>query len=194
MSRAAVAITSLLLLASALLVALAEGYFQPLSVRSVAVATASIYGVSAVVPLIIWACRRFRLQKAMLPFAAWGVLLILAATAHGLAVVVATRAPNLASVLAAFLEIPAVKEGFRQGFVASATQSCIATAKAKNTSLSEVQLEAYCDCTATQMVDTLTTQEMVELLRSGDVMPPALRSKLLSIAATCRADPSRRDL
>jgi hypothetical protein len=194
MSRSALVTTSLLLLAAALLVALAEGYFQSLSVGSVVVATAAIYGVSAVVPLIIWAFGRFRLQKAIVPVATWGVLLVLVGTAHGLAAVAAARAPGLAAMLAGFLEIPAVKEGFREGFVASATQSCIATAKAKSTTLSDVQLAAYCACTATQMVDTLTTQEMVDLMRSSDALPPALRSKLFAITATCRADPSRRDL
>jgi hypothetical protein len=91
-------------------------------------------------------------------------------------------------MLASLLENPTVKEGFKRGFVTSATKSCIETARSKNTPLSDPELEAYCSCTATQMVDTLTVEEMAELVRNGDDLAPAVQSKISAIVARCRAE------
>jgi hypothetical protein len=38
------------------------------------------------------------------------------------------------------------------------------------------------------MVDTLTVEDMAELVRGGDDLPPDVRSKIGAIVARCRAE------
>jgi hypothetical protein len=38
------------------------------------------------------------------------------------------------------------------------------------------------------MVDTLSIEEMAELLRGGDDVPPPIQSKISAIVARCRAE------
>jgi hypothetical protein len=188
MSRGAMVAIGVLFFGLALLVAVVESHLWPATAGSVGGATLAIYAVSVVVPLIVWAVARFQLEKAIAPVIVWGILLVVVSTGHVLAIGVTSLAPSLPALLASLLQNPAVKEGFKKGFVASAAKSCIDTARSRNTPLSDTQLEAYCACTATQMVDTLTSEEMVELMRGGDDLPPDVRSKIGAIVARCRAE------
>jgi hypothetical protein len=188
MARWAIAAIGAAFFAVALIVAVVESRLWPTTAGSVVGAALAIYGVSVVVPLIVWAVSRFQLQKAVAPAVVWGILLVVVSTAHVLAIGVKALGPSLPAILDALLQNPAVKEGFKKSFVPSATESCIDTARSKNTALSDTQLEAYCGCTATQMADTLTVEEMAELVRGGDDLPPAMRSKIGAIVARCRAE------
>jgi hypothetical protein len=188
MARWAIAAIGVAFLAVAVSVAVVESRLWPATAGSVVGATLAIYGVSVVVPLIVWAVGRFQLEKAIAPVIVWGILLVVVSTGHGLAIGVTSLGPSLPALLASLLQNPAVKEGFKKGFVTSATKSCIDTARSKNTPPSDTQLEAYCGCTATQMVDSLTSAEMVELMRGGDDLPPDVRSKIGAVVARCRAE------
>ena len=188
MSRWSMAVVGVAFFAVALLVAVVEAYLWPATAGSLVGATLAIYGLSVVVPLIVWAVGRFQWQKATAPVVVWGILLVVVGTSHVLATAIKTLGPSLPAMLASLLENSAVKEGFKKGFVKSATQSCVDTARAKNSPLPDAKLEAYCACTATQMVDTLSIEEMAELMRGGDDLPPPIRSKINAIVARCRAE------
>jgi hypothetical protein len=188
MSRWAMAVIGVAFFAVALVVAVVESHLWPATAGSVVGSTLVIYAVSVVVPLIVWAVGRFQWQRAIAPVVVWGILLVVVGTSHVLATAIKALGPSLPAMLASFMQNPAVKEGFKKGFVTSATKSCVDTARSKNTPLSDTQLEAYCACTATQMVDTLTAEDMMELVRGGDELPPEVRSKIAAIVARCREE------
>jgi uncharacterized membrane protein YphA (DoxX/SURF4 family) len=67
MARWAIAAVGVAFLSVALMVAVAESHLWPATAGSVVGATLAIYGVSVVVPLIVWAVGRFQLEEAIAP-------------------------------------------------------------------------------------------------------------------------------
>ena len=172
MSRATVVAAFILFFAAAFAVEIVRSFIQPAPLGATVGGAIEIYAVSAVIPLIIWAFGRFRLQKAIVPVAVWGVLLVLVG---GASLAKASFAPLMAAVL----ENPEVKKGFREGFISNAWKSCTD---------SDAQTEAVCVCTVTGMADNFTPAELVNLAAvNEDDLPPEVRGKIDAIAAKCQA-------
>lgn len=178
MSRATIVAASILFFAVALVVEIGRSFIEPAPLGAVVASAIAVYAVSAVIPLVIWAFGRFRSQKAIIPVAVWGVLLVLVSGAS-------VAKANFAPLLTALLENPDVKKGFREGFISSARKSCITSARSQAPSLSDAQIESYCGCTAAEMADKFTPAEMVDLARYNE-LPPEIRGKIVAIAAKCR--------
>ena len=191
MTRFAIALSCVLLLAVAFLLQEIDSVLlaRPVSVASVgsdAVAAAVIFALTAVIPLVIWACLRFEVRRSVVPLLIWGGLVIVAS---GAGIV----ASNARPILTGLMEQPSVKKGFRESFIPSAKKSCVASAQAnRSMTVSDDRIERYCDCSAEAMADDLTADEFIDLVKSARSPPPSVQAKLIAIVQRCQAQVFQR--
>jgi hypothetical protein len=191
MTRFAIALSCVLLLAVAFLLQEVDSVLlaRPVSVASVgsdAVAAAVIFALTAVIPLVIWACLRFEVRRSVVPLMIWGGLVIVAS---GAGIV----ASNARPILTGLMEQPSVKKGFRESFIPSAKKSCVASAQAnRSTTVSDGQIDRYCDCSAEGMADDLTADEFIDLVKGASSPPPSVQAKLIAIVQRCQAQVLQR--
>ena len=162
----------------ALAATLVESLFRPSTLAASVVAAGAIYAISAVIPAIIWAFGRFRAQRAVLPLAVWGGLLILTAAVS----VVRDTGSELAN---AMMNIPAFKKSYTESLIRGATTACLRSAKSSAPGISDAQVQALCDCSATEMANSLTPADMIGLIEHKN--DPATQAKIIAIRVKCTA-------
>ncbi len=183
MTRRMIAASCGWLLLFALVVKLVGSIGRPVSWSAMLGAAAIIYGATAIIPAIIWAFRRFRAQKAILPLAVWAALLIIASTASLIR-------DDGSAIFAAAMNNAAFKKSYNDSFLRQANASCVTSAKAAAPNLADAQIHAYCDCSAAEMATAFTTPEMLALL--AQKVDAAMRAKVVAIAAKCRGNAALR--
>jgi hypothetical protein len=67
----------------------------------------------------------------------------------------------------------------------SKQQACLTASKSSAPGLSEAQIQAYCDCSATEMAASLTPADMLGLIQHKT--DPATQVKIITIGVKCRA-------
>ena len=183
MSRRAFIWTSVLLLVLACALAEAQLLLEPAAPSAARIGALAgralvIYGLCAILPLILWIFGRFRLDNVLGPVAVWGGLIVVAS--FGVAV-----AGNPA-VLNFILDRPDVRRGFEQRYIPSARQSCVNALRANpQARLTPAQIEAYCGCFAERSAGSFTGAELIALLANRQHPAPELRAKLTVIATAC---------
>ena len=175
MSRIAVAATFIGYFFAALAFAAfmqAEKPFPSLSTVTIAEAigaAASIYVISAILPMIIWALFRFRSMDARGPMILWGCLGIVVCYFNYLG----ARSSQEGKLVEWSNGLLA--QGNRAEFIASAAKSCVETqskiALARHDRLTIQQIDAYCRCYGDKMFESMTPEELRYWASTGGPAP-----------------------
>ena len=122
---------------------------------------------AGLIPVIVWACMRFRAERAGGPIMIWGFLAVLVmglATAGNLydrQQAITTTASNIASLTG----------GDYDAFVRSARQSCVDGQRKSQINraggVTDQQINVYCQCFATAMAKEVTADEVAYLYRNN---------------------------
>jgi hypothetical protein len=194
MSRKAIGVT----LAIYLLVSLAFAMFYQLTkipsysgphadaalIGGVLGGAAGVFVVAGILPLIVWAFKRFRAEKAAAPFVIWGLLgivymgLATAGTLYDRQQAITTTASNIASLTG----------GDYDAFVRSSRQSCIDNQRKSQinraSGVTDQQIIAYCQCFAAAMAKEVTAEEVAYLYRNN-APSETFRQKADKVAPLC---------
>ena len=186
MSR--IAVVSVLI--AYLIAALAFGVFMEMqkpfpSLPAVTVGTIggtaiAAYVISAILPLIIWAFYRFRLQSARGPMVLWACLGIVSFYL----MYVGTQSSQEREIERNFSSADRTQSALTMK--KSCVESQTKTAISRNDNINIQQINAYCGCYAASLSQIITSEETVYVAKNGTA-PPSLQQKINQAFAGCSA-------
>jgi hypothetical protein len=190
MSRKAIWLLCFCYLAAAIAFAGFEAWLDPLSGYIPAALVGHIVGggigilaMAGVLPMIAWACMRFRADRAAVPFVLWAVIGCAMSffSYYGEKVEGDQRAAN-AMPAGTF----AGKD--RADFIRSSKLSCAQNQRSnpltKKVGLSDTKIDAYCDCYAQGMVEAISVDELKSMVATGK-QPASLVDKVTMMGNFC---------
>jgi hypothetical protein len=193
MSRKAIAT----ILAVYLFVALVFGFFQTFidhsanDLRPAAWIGGTLGGtlglliIAGILPLLLWAFQRFRVEKADGPLAVWGILGVIlivlysAGTLQDRQDAIGDLTSNLASLFDS--DYGALVRGINRSCVDTQRKSQIN----RQASITEQQIHAYCQCYADAMGKGLTADDVANVAKNSDRPTAAVIEKANRIAPLC---------
>ena len=142
-----------------------EKLFHPYLIGSTIGAAAGLFIISGLVPVVVWAFRRFRAARASGPLYSWLVLLFIfgGLIAYGQSFELERKFEEIGKT--------ALTGKNRQDFIVAAQRSCTTTQRQdqlnRQAGVTEVQISAYCDCIANALANTLSADEIVFYAQVG---------------------------
>jgi hypothetical protein len=150
-----------------------------------ALATAvSAFVIPGILPLAVWAFRRFRAERAAGPLFVWGVLGIAYMILSGMG----TLWDQKNELSRSTANITSLSGSVRDTFVRSVNTGCIQNQKRRQasglTGVTDAQIDAYCQCFADAMAQEVTAEEIMDLAKNGKP-PDSFEAKADKIAPAC---------
>ena len=150
-----------------------------------AVGTAgAVFSLSAIIPLIVWAFRRFRAQRAGGPLVLWVILGVIVATLSGVGFNF-----DLQQKINTEVNHFEITGKDRDAFIRDEKIGCVDTQRQSSLNheigITDQQIDVYCTCFASGLVN-LVTREELRYIVVNNRQPPSLEEKAARYAPTCR--------
>jgi hypothetical protein len=143
------------------------------------------YIMSGLIPMIFWAFRRFRAERAALPFIAWaflGVMLM------GVATLGAFYMPGDEQINRAATNIASLSgvgyDAFQRGFTKRCVDKQRSSQLNQKTEITERQIAIYCQCVAETVAKGITAEDLGFLVRNW-YPSDSVREKADNAAPAC---------
>jgi len=145
-------------------------------------AALGLWLLSGLLPIAVWAFRRFRANNAGGPLYAWFVLLV------GLGGLYAFGQHYELEQKIEQYGRTALTDKHRQGFIVGARNGCIKTQRqdplTRQAGITDAQISSYCECYANALADQLTPDEVVYYAKFGKPSATTQR-KIEDLLPTC---------
>jgi hypothetical protein len=156
--------------------------FEAYPLASIFGAAVGLFLVSGLIPIVVWAFRRFRTEKARGPLYAWFVLLFIFGfiVAYGQSFDLERKIEQIGRT--------ALTGKHRQDFIVAARHGCTKTQRQdplnRQVGVTDAQISAYCDCYANALANHLTPDEIVYYAKFGKPSATTQR-KIEDLLPTC---------
>jgi uncharacterized membrane protein YhaH (DUF805 family) len=156
--------------------------FDAYPLGSIIGAAVGLFLVSGLIPVAVWAFRRFRAENASGPLYAWLALLVIFGfmVAYGQSFDLERKLGQIGRTT--------LTGKHRQDFVVGARRGCIGTQQQdplnRQAGVTDAQISAYCDCYANALANNLTPDEIVHYAKFGKPSA-ATQRKIEELLPTC---------
>jgi hypothetical protein len=174
---------------AALAIAVFEHWLEPFpqwNVATVSYATGnaiSIYVLSAILPLIVWAFSRFRAQNASVPLIVWGLLgLVVGGLQH------VSHQFDREQEMSKLVSAPTLAGKDRDDFFHGTKLSCVDDQQKnelnRRVGVTDQQIDTYCECIADSVTTQVLTNEIKFIVQTGK-QPDSLKEKIVQSSVMC---------
>lgn len=159
---------------------------QAWNIRTVGAAIGAglaLFVIGGLLPIVIWAFRRFRAEAAGGPLYAWAIIMFVCALFAGHGAITDDRSKR-----EAWLAQVNLTGKDRSDFVASTRRSCGASQKQSAVNVrmgvTDRQIASYCECYASSLADVITINELRDYIQRS-VPSEATKAKIADIELRC---------